>query len=460
MTSEVLRDVVFICHATPEDNHFVSWLGAKLAAMGYDVWADVLKLRGGADWNDELQTALRKRAAKVLLVCTAAGVQKKGVRSEIEIASRVSAQIKDHEFIIPLRLENFEAPFRVALAQYIDFERGWAQGLAELTELLKEKAVPRGKPGRMEDWLASHAVGAARLLAKAEPLVSNWLEVFELPACVRYCEPLGGFPIDTFQRREAHHWPVVPHKGGVITFARPNAEAQLGPEVPANLVAEVATEAFLEEGWPTQGIDVHQARRIYSDLGTRAFDKLSEARGLKGYAGSGRRLSWWPDIKTAPLTKVRFDWGFRRGLRQIIGQSKKRNVHWHYAVSVNLRSAPVRHIRLAARLIFSDNGLDAIADARKAHVLRRSFAKGWRNARWRDMLCAYLWWLTDGRAELRLPVGDEEFIRTHVPPMQFSSPVSIANETDDAADDDDDPDVPEDGWEDDGKGDEAEETEE
>ena len=40
---------MFISHAAPEDNAFTLWLGAKLAAMGYEVWADVLRLRGGDD---------------------------------------------------------------------------------------------------------------------------------------------------------------------------------------------------------------------------------------------------------------------------------------------------------------------------------------------------------------------------------------------------------------------------
>jgi len=43
--SEAERRGLFISHATPEDNHFVRWLGAKLTAMGYEVWADVMCLK-------------------------------------------------------------------------------------------------------------------------------------------------------------------------------------------------------------------------------------------------------------------------------------------------------------------------------------------------------------------------------------------------------------------------------
>jgi hypothetical protein len=43
------RQALFISHASPEDNAFTVWLGAKLAAAGYEVWADVLRLTGGDD---------------------------------------------------------------------------------------------------------------------------------------------------------------------------------------------------------------------------------------------------------------------------------------------------------------------------------------------------------------------------------------------------------------------------
>lgn len=42
------RIALFISHANPEDNPFTLWLGAKLSALGYEVWADVLRLCGGA----------------------------------------------------------------------------------------------------------------------------------------------------------------------------------------------------------------------------------------------------------------------------------------------------------------------------------------------------------------------------------------------------------------------------
>ncbi|NPT57608.1 toll/interleukin-1 receptor domain-containing protein [Paraburkholderia elongata] len=192
------RKSLFISHATPEDNPFVLWLGAKLSAMGYEVWADVMRLRGGSDWARELENALRHGAVKVLLVCTPAGLEKQGVRNEIEIATGLARRIGDNEFIIPLRLEPFDPPFRIAHAQYIDFSRSWANGLSELSELLQEKGLPRSAPGEMQGWLNSQTTGSARLFVKSEPMMSNWLAIKNNPDRIRYCEPPVGSPHDRF----------------------------------------------------------------------------------------------------------------------------------------------------------------------------------------------------------------------------------------------------------------------
>ena len=133
------RQALFISHASPEENAFTIWLGAKLAATGYEVWADVLRLTGGDDWQRKLEDALRNRACKVLLVANQKSVDKQGVRNEIQIASDVAKRIGDTRFIIPLRIGPFDAPFLIAHAQYIDFSHGWSSGLHELLSALQDE---------------------------------------------------------------------------------------------------------------------------------------------------------------------------------------------------------------------------------------------------------------------------------------------------------------------------------
>jgi hypothetical protein len=54
------RQALFISHANPEDHEFTIWLGTHLSGAGHEVWADVLKVRGGEDWARKLEHALRE----------------------------------------------------------------------------------------------------------------------------------------------------------------------------------------------------------------------------------------------------------------------------------------------------------------------------------------------------------------------------------------------------------------
>ena len=440
------REALFISHANPEDNAFARWLGAKLAAMGYEVWADVMRLHGASDWARELEVALRTRAIKMLLVGTPTAVEKQGVRNEIEIGAQLSRLLKDPEFIIPLRLKPYDAPFRIVQAQYVDFSESWASGLAELIELVSNVyKIPRrsGKP--ISDWLRAQSFGSATLVERPEQLVSNWLLISKLPELVYYCAPSSPFVLESFQARTTHNWPVVPFNEGVLTFSTPDKHGSLGSEMPAKIVSQLSLSEFLENGWPDLEIDAFEARRQFSDLSNQAFEKFLQGRGLTQYQGSGGRLAWWGNIRTVPLTQIRYGLNQQTGRRQIIGVSAKRNVHWHYGINVQIRTAPVRHARLSARIIFTENGLDAIADVKRMHRLRRSFAKSWRNARWRDMMLAFLWWVAGGQSEIALPVSDTQKMIFALPTASFSCPVSVLH-SGELPPDEDDPDVEPDHW--------------
>ena len=126
------REAIFISHAAPEDNAFTIWLGRSLPPWATRFGPTCSASRTG----NALENALRRRACKMLLVARA--VDKQGVRNEIQIATEVARKIGDDAFIIPPRMEPFEAPFLIAHAQRIDFTGGWARGLTELLETLQE----------------------------------------------------------------------------------------------------------------------------------------------------------------------------------------------------------------------------------------------------------------------------------------------------------------------------------
>ncbi|KAB2311490.1 toll/interleukin-1 receptor domain-containing protein [Betaproteobacteria bacterium SCN2] len=439
------RSAIFISHANPEDNAFVRWLGAKLTALGYEVWADVMRLKGGADWSRELDDALLHRAAKVLVVCTSGGLQKDGVRREIEMASVVANKIGDKHFIIPLRLDDYEQTFRIALLQYIDFKRSWSSGYVELAERLIDFPELRREQNRSVDaWLDGQRAGAAKLIEKDEWLISNWLPITSLPIKLCYCEPPVGFQLERFVTRGLHNWPVVPHQGGILTFASPK-NGFLSENIPAKVVREIDTKTFLDEGWQSIGIPRHDAWKKLADLGNAAFEAFLHSKGLTSQdSGHGPRR-WFGGIKAVPQGMIPYNWTSSsgeifKGRRQIMGRSDNRGVFWHYAISGKMRTAPFNHLRISASLIFTSNGMDGLNDHRRAHLLRRSFAKAWRNARWRDMLLTFLWWLSEGKNQLQIPVSAQSFFSLELPPSVFKCPVTVPME-EEVPEDDDDPDI-------------------
>lgn len=86
-------------------------LAAVPTALGYEVFADILRLRGGNDWERILEDAIRNKAAKCL-VATPVAIGKQGVRNEIRLATETAKKIGDTDYIVPLRVEPFEPTLR------------------------------------------------------------------------------------------------------------------------------------------------------------------------------------------------------------------------------------------------------------------------------------------------------------------------------------------------------------
>ncbi len=78
------RNVVFISHATPDDNEFVRWLGTRLTGYGYQVWADIFDLAGGTPFWISIEHAIRNKAVKVVMVVSRASCDpaRSGVRTK------------------------------------------------------------------------------------------------------------------------------------------------------------------------------------------------------------------------------------------------------------------------------------------------------------------------------------------------------------------------------------------
>ena len=430
--SAVTRDAIFISHANPEDNAFTVWLGARLTAAGYEVWADVLGLRGGQDWQRLLEDALRNKVCKVLLVGTEHGVKRQGVRNEIQIAHMVSRRIGDAEFVIPLRLTNFDAPFLIAQAQYIDFKRNWADGLAELLATLEDDdRVPRklnSESETMDYWKQVHVRHGQSLTSKPELLVTNWLSIKQLPETLYLYDFHGGISHEHAKRQmNSATWPIVPFRRGFLAFCPlHDLQDHFGPSLTLKIVDQISTNAFLDDSWPDQGIERFDAHKQFANLMRQAMELTLRSRRLSSYEMAGGEQAWWGALGSVPSQQIAYSWeGGLTGRRQIIGYSKTRRLHWHYGITPKPRFVPFPHVRFVNRVLFTEDGLTPINNPRRMHRLRRSFTRSWRNAKWRGMLLAFLHWLSDGETCMAVPVGSETAFYLRFPPVTANAPVSI-----------------------------------
>jgi len=85
---------IFVSHATPSDNYFVTWLSSKLKLLGYSVWVELDELKLGDAFWPEIENVIRNQACKFLAVVSKSYLEKitdsvSGVFKELSCADRI-----------------------------------------------------------------------------------------------------------------------------------------------------------------------------------------------------------------------------------------------------------------------------------------------------------------------------------------------------------------------------------
>jgi len=121
---------VFISYAHT-DKTFVGNLASNLEKQGMKVWWDFDSLKGGQDWQKEIERGI-KQCDYFLVVLTPEAKLSEWVGNEIEYA------LYTQKYIIPLRLKKCDIPIGLIKKQYIDFESRTAESaMKELLGILK-----------------------------------------------------------------------------------------------------------------------------------------------------------------------------------------------------------------------------------------------------------------------------------------------------------------------------------
>jgi hypothetical protein len=411
------RDVVFISHATPNDNEFVRWLGTRLTAHGYNVWADIFDLAGGTPFWISIEEALRKRALKVIFVVSRASCEpgRSGVRNEISVADAIKKLLKDPEFIIPVRIDDVpfdEFPIQIHQLNAVDFTAGWGAKLAVLVDTLTKAKVPRTVTdlgAEFERWRNVSIRSDVVVERGEEPLLTSILPILVLPDEISFYEYDGekGAFEDAVRGLP---YPYAMHHRLLVSFA---AADEIQAHFPPSLTVALRGTAKFPDFLAGAVADPVGPKR--SDANNWAVRMLRESfeahlaqRGLLSYDASAGTVMFFPK-DLLPEDRVFYvNARGKRTYKQVVGFSKVLNAHWHLGMRAVVRLGDVPTVRLRPYVVFSRDGRQPLQDADEMTRLRRRFCKSWFNHVWRPLWQAFFEFFGNGSDAVQIPLGEDQ----------------------------------------------------
>lgn len=428
------RSVIFISHATPQDNTFAAWLAAQLAIAGYEVWCDVTKLLGGEAWWSDIDQAITDATFRLLFASTLEANRKPGTLRELRLAFDTQKKHGIKDFVIPLKIDGFPfASMQQSLQDLncVRFDDTWAAGLRNLLKLLEREGAPKSPaagPGCVTDWYKRSIDQKRQIVVSRERCYSNWFPL-SLPEEIQFHKFKG--PAESLPGVcDALGFPHKTHGEFLVTFAPLTTVVEaLGPHFSSTKMCK--STVFIEGGFSDLDIQPFDASNIVSDLVRQAWDLAMGNRDFSFHTMASGQKAWF--FKHNKLEKNR---GYyepapgKRAYRQLVGLKTRKKMDgsrvsdgfWHYSVSAtpNLHSLP--RLVLKHHVIFTDDGETPWAAPERMHKARRSVCKNWWNAEWRDRLKAFAAGLGGATKQFALPVGGGENVLVSMSAMQFTSP--------------------------------------
>lgn len=370
---------IFISYAS-EDRAFAEWLARKLAAAGYAVWLDTLKMLGGESWPRTIEDALR-RSGRFLAVMSVHSLEKDLPLKERTAALGIGLQREVSDFVIPLRLDDAEWDWTMRDLSSVPFLWGWATGWRQLLKKLDQIAFPRALTAGA--LLAEQSMGAEnfvipepeslRLNAIGVEIAEKIVRVFSLP-------PMTDAARSDLKQKWACYFagdkaialadpPREMAKGIVATKARhlwSDSGAILG--IPVSTIMPALVRSSMWARLQHLGCHVHPKKPVVFYL-------------PESFNDNGKLAFTDPDGKRR-THKIRRYNTVRRGM-------EKEKVYFHFAFRCDLAKGLDAgfYIQLVPTLMLFDASGGPIVDDR-VNRLRRKITRGYYNAEWRDRFLA------------------------------------------------------------------------
>lgn len=432
--------MIFISHATPEDNDFARWLSMRLAGAGFRVWSDVTKLIGGERFWTDIEQAIMQDTRKFLL-CVSKHASKPGVLKEIDLAIKAETQ-KRQNIIVPLKLDEtaFSAIPRNlgASVNAVRFDAGWAPGLARLLEVLKRDGVqPDNHNGVsiVNEWWRKSFPVTEGIQEGEEICISNLFPISKPLGKIWY-HPAGRNVPRGFKGKDLK---VIaePFGNGFVSFCSPQEMATAARRfcMRTSMSVETGWEEFIQEGISGMRMGAKDAHRLAYALLCRGFERHAENRGCQRYALSGEKICHWLTRNSLANDEVSFLGPEGQKQRRALVGFKTMNAnrdgvkpkrYWHFAVQGLPTFDPDPGIILKTHVVFTPDGITPFSSDSYQHSARRNQGKGWWNSVWRDRVLAMMSFLADGGKELHVPMADKAEVVFSAVPVRFITEVRYA----------------------------------
>ncbi len=431
---ETIRKLVFVSHATPEDNDFARWLAVKLAAAGYVVWADVEQLIGGEKFWKDIEEAISRHAAKVLFCGSKASLdpRKTGVLRELSLAQKAEATT-GLDILVPLKLDDTPfSSFPSGLSSEVNiirFDTGWAGGLSAVIRVLERAQIYRepNPQERVTEWWTHRFSASEGVSEGSQTHISNIFPLTDAPIKLWFHRFRRTVP--TKFDYQCIPFPARPYADGIITPANIEDTRRIFAAYGYVDSNEITLSTFLNEGWPDICMSIDDARKRAYWMMRFAFHRLAVNQGFSAYPLAGKNECFWLRKKDGQKYEFPFaDWNGTVRRRSLIGYSSygisvnglRKRRFWHFAVQARPIFSPIPALIIKPHVVFTEDGNTLLDSDAKQHAARRASCKSWWNDAWRDRILCLISCLSDNGRTIPLPFGNS-ILRCSALPITLDS---------------------------------------
>lgn len=420
----ISKDIVFISHATPEDNEIAIWLASRLENAGYNVWVDKNELTGGEEFWDNIQDILTNKTVKFISIISNSSINKNGVKDEISYALELERKNNLSEFILPIKIEeNVTVPINLGRKNYIDdFKTDWGTGLERVLNFLDKNNVPRNNISNYKDLELVLRKDVVKLEKGNETIMSNQFKITLPEFIFLYEKDTNANELP--RTHEYYDYPVREFAGNLLSFFELQKINSIIESQQLVLVAKYKTDNFINEQYKEYSYNSKKddIDRVFKTLISKTFDMLFKNKGLKNIQWK-HTCDWWFPSNLIPDNKIYFtNYYDKKTYRVITGKSIQ--YIWHFCFRYRIRSNDNFYIEISPRTIYTDDKDIVIPSDSRLNRIRISRTKTWYNEKWRDLLVGFMYWLNNGN-DIVINCGDDNSLICSWKPEFFKSEIKI-----------------------------------